>query len=336
MTLAARLLRWYGVQHRDLPWRRTGDPYRIWVSEIMLQQTRTEAAIPYYQRFLERFPNMAALAAASEEEVLACWSGLGYYARARNLHKAARLTDGVFPGGYQAIRDLPGVGDYTAAAISSIAFGLPYAALDGNVMRVVARLTGDAADIGASRTRARFREIAQRHLDGLAPRRAGEFNQAMMELGATVCLPRAPRCAACPLAMACEARRTGRQAQLPVKLRKTAPVKIDMALAVIERRGRLLLWQRTQDARRLAGFWELPSPAQVPELQDLPAIGTFRHAITHHRYRVTVHAGGPAQKARAQRPLRWVPLANLPSLPLSTTARKALRLAGISCPNPIA
>ena len=131
----------------------------------MLQQTRAEAVIPYYQRFLERFPSVAALAAASEEEVLASWSGLGYYSRARNLHKAARLMDGVFPSSYQAIRDLPGVGDYTAAAIASIAFGLPYAVLDGNVMRVVARLTNDAADIGASRTRARFRGIAQQWLD---------------------------------------------------------------------------------------------------------------------------------------------------------------------------
>jgi endonuclease III len=184
-------LRWYAAQHRDLPWRRTRDPYRIWVSEIMLQQTRAEAVIPYYERFLERFPSIAALAAASAEEILASWSGLGYYSRARNLHKAARQMGGLFPSGYQAIRELPGVGDYTAAAISSIAFGLPYAVLDGNVLRVVARLTNDSADISAGRTRARFREIAQQWLDRRQP---GAFNQAMMELGATVCLPRVPRC----------------------------------------------------------------------------------------------------------------------------------------------
>src|SRR6202142_2325599 len=171
---------WYRGGHRDLPWRRVSDPYRIWVSEIMLQQTRAEAAIPYYQRFLDRFPSVAALAAASAEEVLGSWSGLGYYSRARNLHRAARLMDGVFPHSYQAIRDLPGVGDYTAAAIASIAFGLPYAVLDGNVMRVVARLTDDPADIGASRTRARFRGIAQHHLDGLDRRGAGAFNRHML------------------------------------------------------------------------------------------------------------------------------------------------------------
>jgi A/G-specific adenine glycosylase len=328
-SLAAALLRWYAARHRDLPWRRTRDPYRIWVSEIMLQQTRAEAVIPYYQRFLERFPSVAALAAASAEEVLATWSGLGYYSRARNLHKAARLMDGVFPAGYQAIRELPGVGDYTAAAISSIAFGLPYAVLDGNVMRVLARVTNDPADIGAGRTRARFRELAQHHLDGLDGRRAGAFNQAMMELGATVCLPRVPRCGICPLAAICEARREGRQQQLPVKPRKTQPVKIAMAVAVVERRGRLLLWQRAADARRLAGFWELPSPEQLPELDAMREIGTFRHTITHHRYEVTVRTGRLAPKSRAAPPLRWIPIGTLPLLPVSTTARKALRLAGI-------
>ena len=142
--IAARLLAWYSADHRDLPWRHTRDPYRIWVSEIMLQQTRAQAVIPYYRRFLESFPNIRALAAASEEAVLATWSGLGYYSRARNLHKAAHQMQGAFPTGYQAIRDLPGVGDYTAAAISSIAFGLPYAVLDGNVMRVIARVLKNA------------------------------------------------------------------------------------------------------------------------------------------------------------------------------------------------
>ena len=256
--------------------------------------------------------------------MLANWSGLGYYARARHLHQAARLMDGVFPRRYQAIRDLPGVGDYTAAAISSIAFGLPYAVLDGNVARVVARLTGDPADIGAGRTRARFRATAQQWLD---PRRPGEFNQALMELGATVCLPRAPRCGICPLAALCAARRQGRQSQFPVKLPKRAPVKIAMEVAIVDRRGRLLLWQRAADAPRLGGFWELPSPEQLPAAGALPVLGTFRHTITHHHYQVTVRRGSLAPGARAARPLQWVPLATLPSLPLSTTARKALRLS---------
>jgi len=330
MTVAPRLLRWYDAQHRDLPWRRTREPYRIWVSEIMLQQTRAEAAIPYYERFLKRFPALSDLAAAPVEQVLACWSGLGYYTRARNLHKSARLMDGVFPSAYQAIRDLPGVGDYTAAAIASIAFGLPYAVLDGNVMRVVARLTNDPADIGAGRTRARFRGIAQGWLDR---RRAGAFNQAIMELGATVCLPRAPRCAICPLAAMCEARRAGRQAQLPVKLRKTPPVNIAMAVVVVKWRGRLLLWQRTAASRRLAGFWELPSLEQLPEGHALQAIGTFSHTITNHHYRVTVHTGSGARQARAADPLYWIPIKTLTELPLSTTTKKALRLAGLLSPD---
>jgi len=321
-SVAARLLAWYDAGHRDLPWRRTADPYRIWVSEIMLQQTRAETVIPYYARFLERFPDAAALAQASEQEVLAAWSGLGYYSRARNLQKAARLVERGFPASYAGLRELPGVGDYTAAAIASIAFGLPYAVVDGNVMRVIARVTDDAADIGASRTRARFRDIAQSWLDR---RRAGAFNQALMELGATVCLPRAPQCGICPLADVCAARRYGRAAELPVKLRRTEPVAVAQALAVVRRRDCVLMWQRAADARRLAGFWELPSPAEFPGLRTAAALGAFRHTITRHHYRITVYE---ASIARAGRPLRWVPIGNLPALPLSTTARKALRLAG--------
>ena len=322
-SIAAKLLRWYDAGHRNLPWRESRDPYCIWVSEIMLQQTRAEAVIPYYARFLQRFPNAAALARASEQSVLACWSGLGYYSRARNLHRAAKLVVDGFPSDYECIRALPGVGDYTAAAIASIAFDLPYAVLDGNVMRVIARLTNDAADIGAAVTRTRFREVAQQWLDG---RRPGAFNQALMELGATVCLPRAPRCATCPLAAVCEAHQHGTTAAVPVKLRKMAPVKIAAQVVVVPRRGSVLLWQRPADARRLAGFWELPSAEQVPGLREQRTAGTFRHTITHHHYEVTVLIG---RVARAVKPLAWVPIARLESLPLSTTAKKALRLAGI-------
>ncbi len=322
-SMAARLLRWYDAGHRDLPWRRTRDPYRVWISEVMLQQTRAEAVIPYYERFLLRFPDAAALARASQQEVLACWSGLGYYSRARRLHQAAQLLAGGFPETYAALRELPGIGDYTAAAIASIAFGLPHAVLDGNVMRVVARLAGDSSDIGAARTRARFQQLAQQWLD---PRRPGDYNQALMELGATVCLPRAPRCGECPLAAACAARRAGHAADLPVKAPRTAPVTIARTLVVVARRGRVLLWQRSADSRRLAGFWELPAPGQLPGLRAARAVGAFRHSITHHRYRVTVLAGAVA---RAARPLRWVALADLRALPLSTTCRKALALAGV-------
>jgi len=319
-SIAARLLGWYDAGHRDLPWRRTRDPYRIWVSEIMLQQTRAEAVIPYYERFLKRFPRLASLARASEADVLKCWSGLGYYTRARHLHQAARRMGGAFPAGYEALRDLPGVGDYTAAAIASIAFGEAHAAVDGNALRVIARLTNDAADIGAGRTRTRFRAIAGGWLDR---RRPGDFNQALMELGATVCVPRAPHCGRCPLAALCAARREGRAGQLPVKLRRQAPVKATEALVIVKRRGRILMWQRAAGSGRLAGFWELPSLSQLPQLRAPRVIGVFRHTITHHHYEVTVHVGSGA---RAVSPLRWVPIATLESLLLSTVARKAFEI----------
>jgi A/G-specific adenine glycosylase len=322
-SIAARLLRWYDAGHRDLPWRRTQDPYRIWVSEIMLQQTRSEAVIPYYERFLQRFPDAATLARASESDVLACWSGLGYYSRARNLHKAARLVADGFPSTHDALLDLPGVGDYTAAAVASIAFGLPHAVLDGNVMRVIARVTNDASDIGAGRTRTRFQQIAQQWLDR---QRAGAFNQALMELGAMVCLPRTPRCGICPLKADCLARREGRAAELPVKLRKTAPVKMEEALVIVERRGRVLMRQRTADSKRLASFWELPLLHQLPSLRDAQMVGDFRHTITHHHYLITVHTGSVT---RALPPLRWIPIADLHSLPLSTASKKALKLAAV-------
>jgi A/G-specific adenine glycosylase len=226
LEISRRLLAWYRRGRRDLPWRRTSDPYRIWVSEIMLQQTRAQAAIPYFERFLERFPTVEALAAAGEEEVLALWSGLGYYSRARHLlHGAQRVAAaGAFPGDYESIRALPGVGDYTAAAVASIAFGLPYAVVDGNVLRVVARMENDAAETGSARTRERFRSIAQEWMDARNP---GAFNQALMELGATVCLPRNPLCPACPLESLCAARAAGTAAGLPVKLRKREPVRIE-------------------------------------------------------------------------------------------------------------
>jgi A/G-specific adenine glycosylase len=320
---AARLIEWYDAHHRDLPWRRTRDPYRIWVSEIMLQQTRAQAVIPYYEKFLERFPDVRALAAAPEDDVLACWSGLGYYSRARNLQKAAREMDAGFPHSYAALRELPGIGDYTAAAIASIAFDLPHAAVDGNVIRVVARMTADAADTGAAATRARFQTIADQWLDR---RRPGAFNQAMMELGATVCLPRAPHCMLCPLRSLCRAHREGCQSQLPVKLRKMEPQRVDAALVVVARGNRILLWRRGVDARRLAGFWELPSPDQVAARAS-KVIGTFRHTITNHHYRITV---SQASVRRAAPPLEWLAESDLPRLALSTTAKKALRLAGIA------
>jgi A/G-specific adenine glycosylase len=318
------LLAWYRRGHRDLPWRRTGDPYRIWVSEIMLQQTRAQAVIPYYQRFLDRFPTVEALAGAAEQDVLALWAGLGYYSRARNLRSAAQqaVAAGGFPRDYAAIRALPGIGDYTAAAIASIAFGLPYAAIDGNVLRVAARLENDSADIGSARTRERFRAIVQQWMGRSQP---GVFNQALMELGATVCLPANPLCRDCPLARECRALQAGTVAQLPVKLRKVEPVAIAAVLLLARRGGRVLLRQKEAGARRMAGFWELPAPEELPGSRAGKTWGEFRHTITRHHYTFTVRSAGVD---RVGANFRWFSAGELAGIPLSTTARKALKLAG--------
>jgi A/G-specific adenine glycosylase len=320
--ISKQLLAWYGRGHRDLPWRATSDPYRIWVSEIMLQQTRAQAVIPYYERFLARFPTVEALAAAPEDDVLALWSGLGYYSRARNLRRAAQaaVAAGGFPRDYDGIRALPGIGDYTAAAVASIAFRLPHAVLDGNVLRVVARIENDASDIGSARTRERFRAVAQSMLDARDP---GHFNQALMELGATVCLPRNPLCLVCPLAHCCGAREAGTTAELPIKLRKTAPVALEGVLLVARNRGRVLLRRRAASSRRMAGFWDLPSPEDLPRARTGRCLGAFRHTITHHHYTFTVMTA----TARADGPeFGWFDPAQFDAIPLSTTARKALKL----------
>lgn len=326
--LAGPLLAWYRKQRRDLPWRRSSDPYRVWVSEVMLQQTRAQAVIPYYERFLERFPTVDALANAQEEEALTLWSGLGYYSRARNLWKAARAVAnaGAFPRDFAGLRALPGVGDYTAAAVASIAFGLPHAAVDGNVLRVTARLANDGSDIGSARTRERFRGLAEAWLDRRDP---GGFNQALMELGATICLPKKPLCSACPLAAHCLAQVAGSAAQLPVKLRRVEPVRFHETLLLIRSRGRVLLLREDAGARRMAGLWRLPSPAEMPDSRIGARLGEFRHTITRHRYVFSVHVGERPSPA-PQPGFGWFAPAELAAIPLGAAARKALKLAGIA------
>lgn len=313
------LLAWYDAHARDLPWRRTRDPYRIWLSEIMLQQTRVAAVIPYYERFLQRFPTVQALANAPEQDVLAAWAGLGYYSRARNLRKAARQIGDAFPSDYDSIRELPGVGDYTAAAIASIAFDRPHAVLDGNVMRVLARVTNDPGDVGSSATRQRLQQRADELLDRRNP---GRFNQALMELGATVCLPRDPRCMACPVTKHCAAFQQGRQNELPVKLRKTRAVAEVRTIWIVRNRGRILMRQVDAGSKRLAGFWELPDA--LPGGKPGKLLGEFRHAIVNHRYLCRVLRG---TVSRAPRGFAWVADGNLQSIPLTTMARKALAMA---------
>jgi A/G-specific adenine glycosylase len=311
-AIRARLSRWYERNRRDLPWRRTRDPYAIWISEIMLQQTRVAAAIPYFERFLARFPDVQTLARASEAEALSLWGGLGYYSRARNLHKAARevAAQGGFPRDYESLRALPGIGDYTAAAVASIAFQLPYAAVDANVRRVIARLAGEAeADEWA---------LAARLLDRRDP---GLWNQAMMELGALVCLPRKPCCDACPLAGHCQARARGIQTELPPRRSKPAVIRLKRTLLIVRRRGKILL----TPSSRVAGFWDLPEPfAGAPMGWRIgPRIGMFRHSILHRQYHFEVREGSVE---RIPRSMRWCAANEPDGIPLSTIAKKALRV----------
>ena len=319
-TFRRVLLNWYDANRRDLPWRRTRDPYRIWLSEVMLQQTRVAAVLPYYDRFVEKFPSVEALAGADEQDVLAAWSGLGYYSRARNLHRAARQIReaGSFPRDYPAVRKLPGVGDYTAAAVASIAFNLPHPVLDGNVLRVLSRITAESGDLRSTGTRTRLGAQAGRLLD---PARPGDFNQAMMELGATICVPKRPQCPLCPVARHCEARQQGLQHQLPILAKRGTNARTTIEVLVIERRGKLLLRQRPAESRRLAGFWELPEPAHLPEARVREEIGVFRHTIVNTTYRISVMRG---EVSKAPAGFAWIGAKSLTAIPLSTTARKAL------------
>ena len=319
-----RILAWYGKNKRELPWRRTRDPYFVWISEIMLQQTRVAAVIPYYERFLKRFPDVESLASAPEQELLAAWAGLGYYSRARNLQRAARKIRelGKFPSDHATLLSLPGIGAYTAAAIASIAFDLRHAVLDGNVIRVLSRLTGERGNVNAVVVRNRLRAAADQILD---PKHAGETNQALMELGATVCLPRQPRCTSCPIARECAGLKSGKPNELPIKAAKRSQERVDKELLVIEKVGKILVWQRSQENRRLAGFWELPEPDHLPWAERGEPVGYFRHTIvnTHFRFEVFRASSGAIPKG-----FRWISVHRMHELPLSTTARKALAVLG--------
>ena len=320
--LRSALLGWYAKNRRDLPWRRTRDPYAIWISETMLQQTRVAAVLPYYERFLTRFPDLESLASAPGEEVLARWAGLGYYYRARNLQKAAQsmAEAGRFPGDYETIRTLPGVGDYTAAAVASIAFGLPHAVLDGNVFRVLSRLRADPTDISSAKGRKHFSAIADSLLDREQP---GPFNQALMELGATVCLSKNPHCLLCPIAQHCAAKRLGEQSRFPVNRKKQVSVKEERTLFWIERENQVLAWQRPLTERLMPGFWELPEMEQLPGIKPGRVLGAFRHGITIHDYTFSVVQCKPPVAIGC---CEWLPLSGLGARPISTIFNKALKV----------
>jgi A/G-specific adenine glycosylase len=326
----ARLLRWYGLHQRTLPWRQTRDPYRIWVSEIMLQQTRVGAVLVHYREFLRRFPNVGALASARLDQVLAAWSGLGYYRRARALHQAARQIvrehDGRLPRSSGELRGLPGIGRYTAAAVASIAFGEPCAVLDGNVERVLRRVLAcrDARP-------AQLLAIAQ---ELLSRRRPGAFNQAMMELGATVCVPGEPRCSECPVRDLCGTQ--GAHASLPTACRRYEEV----AYALNERGGCVYLARRNKSESLMPGMWELPALATVPLIgPPEPALSgvegadvgkvefVLRHAITTTDYRVSVIR--LLQENISLSGGRWVRASAAAALPLTGLTRKILRRAGV-------
>jgi A/G-specific adenine glycosylase len=314
------LLKWFGEQQRDLPWRRSKDPYAIWVSEIMLQQTRVAAAIPYFERFMGRFPDYAALARASEEDVLGHWAGLGYYNRARNMQKAAKLMweRGGFPSDYDGVLELPGAGDYTAAAVASMAFDLPHAAVDGNVVRVLSRLL--AQNGGRRQVVAAAGKLLDRE-------RPGDFNQAMMELGATLCLPKNPQCLLCPVAKMCQARALGAQQEFPAQKVKAKSKEVERALFWIERRGKVLAWQRSAEERLMAGFWELPEKEHLPDATPVRELGGFRHGITVYNYRIKVwRAKAPLQFGNC----RWLEIGGLTRRPLSTIFKKALNVVSQS------
>lgn len=265
MSLAENLLEWYKQHGRELPWRGEKDPYKIWVSEIMLQQTRVEAVKPYYERWMKRFPSLQELAGAEEEEVIRYWQGLGYYSRARNLLQGVREVRAAYGGQVPASRpeimEISGIGEYTAGAVLSIAYGQVEPAIDGNVLRVFSRVYGIREDVASPAGKRSIRQLVDREMPADCP---GDFNQALMDLGATVCIPKNPRCQDCPLEKMCIASLQGLQQQLPVKKKKVPPRIVPVVSAIICRQDQFLL-RRRPDKGLLAGMWEFPSAEVVRE-----------------------------------------------------------------------
>jgi len=337
-----RMLSWFAARKRDLPWRRTRDPYRIWLSEIMLQQTRVAAVIPYYERFLGTFPDVQALARARTDRVLANWAGLGYYSRARNLHRAAKEIvsrhAGDFPRDYEAALALPGIGRYTAAAVLSIAYGAPHAVLDGNVARVLARIGALRGDLRAP---AMWRKLEAAAQDLLARNSSSDWNQAMMELGATVCTPKSPQCTKCPVEHWCRARKLGIAEKLPSARKKRATVDVTLAAAVlVDPHGRtLLVRQLNGDGALFSRMWQFPAleitgtdarAAIAEHLRenfsvatngDLTPLATARHAVTYRDVLLEPYLVRVARLPRVEG-ARIVALRQIRRLPISNATQK--------------
>ena len=337
--LSSRLLNWYGKNKRNLPWRvRKPDPYAVWVSEVMLQQTRVETVIPYFEKWMRLFPSVRALAKATEQDVLNAWEGLGYYSRARNLHQASKIVvtehRGKLPRDLDELQSLPGIGRYTVGALASIAFGMDVPALDGNIRRVYARLFDLSEPADSTKGEGLLWALAGKHLPKGS---AGNYNQALMDLGATICLPRKPRCRICPLAKLCQSRAKGTQESRPVmKAKKSMPHYVHAAVVIVKR-GKVLLAQRPSKGL-LGGMWEFPNV----RIEGEPAAGlafalktayrlkvrmkrgvqplVVEHAYTH--FKVTVHAFRCEIFGEVNSGLRWVPSRLLGKYPMGKVDRR--------------
>ncbi|MCA9023569.1 MAG: A/G-specific adenine glycosylase [Planctomycetaceae bacterium] len=346
--LRRNLRRWYGKHGRHLPWRAAGDPYRVWISEIMLQQTTVTAVIPYYERFLARFPDLQTLAEAPEQEVLRLWEGLGYYSRARNIHKTARKLcherGGNFPRHLDELLALPGIGRYTAGAIASFAFNQSAPIVEANTLRLYCRLLGYEGDPRSTEGQRLLWEFAERLVPSQKP---GEFNQALMDLGATVCTPTEPKCPSCPLRSICHAFQQGRQHEIPRLVKRVAMTEVTEASVAVRKQGTFLLRQR-RDEERWAGMWDFPrfefdddlNKATLSRLaqslrkltgieaRELQRVETIRHTVT--RYRITLHCLSAefvsGRLLCKDSPMKWISPRQFEDLALSMTARKFARL----------
>jgi A/G-specific adenine glycosylase len=344
-----RLLDWFRKHQRDLPWRRNKEPHRIWVAEVMLQQTRIAAVVPYYHRFLRRFPNVESLARASQEDVLRLWSGLGYYRRARNMHRAARQIvahhGGRFPRDLGSALQLPGTGRYTAAAVLSIAYDAPVAVLDGNVARVLARIGAVRGNVHAPRHWRKLSDMAQHFLAADAP---GNWNQAMMELGETVCAPQSPRCGACPISRWCQARRLGLTHRIPARQLKRASVNVKLAAAILrDPRGQTILvkYPGAHEHALFSRMWQFPavevSRQPKAELarhlretmgftpQSLEALPEARHGVTFRRITLLPFLARVRQLPKLAY-ARILPLSQISELPVSSATRKIAAAAVVA------
>ncbi len=341
------LLQWYSQCKREMPWRETTDPYRIWISEVMLQQTRVDTVTPYYERFLARFPDVCALANASQHDLLNLWEGLGYYSRARNLHQAAKQVcekhRGEIPSDYAEFRALKGVGPYTAAAVMSISFKQPYAVMDGNVIRVFSRYFGISEDIRSASTTVRIQSLTDSHLPVQAP---DQYNQAVMELGATVCKPKNPTCQSCPLSDQCVAYRDGTVAQIPFKSPKAKVPHHRIVVGIVSDADGNVLIARRPNTVMLGGLWEFPGGKVEPgesdiealrrelreelgvEIDDIRAFTSLKHAYSHFKismeaYHCTISDGIP--KPMVSNELKWVRIDELEDYPFPKANRTLTR-----------